>query len=108
MIGLPCLTASHEDIDRLMKRVEGQPGTEFTLDLNAARLTGGELSIALAMPASARDAFLSGDWDATGLLLAELRRGERRAAARLPYPAFGRSGASGADARGRHKPRLQS
>ena len=84
MIGLPCVTASHEDLEKLMALVESAPATEFALDLRAGRLTGGALTVAVAMPSSARDAFLSGDWDATGLLLADYAVVDG-AAARLPY-----------------------
>lgn len=84
MIGLPCVTASHEDVERLMAAVEAQPTEEFVVDLRAGRLSGGSLTLPISMPASARDAFLSGDWDATGLLLADYAAVERTAA-KLPY-----------------------
>jgi 3-isopropylmalate/(R)-2-methylmalate dehydratase small subunit len=83
-IGLPCVTASHADMDRLMDLVEGQPGQTFEVNLKTRLVTGGGLSIPVDLPDSARDAFLSGDWDATGLLLANYGEVERTAA-RLPY-----------------------
>ena len=39
------------------------------LDLEKGRVTAGDLSIAVTMPAAARESFLDGSWDATGLLL---------------------------------------
>jgi hypothetical protein len=47
-------------------------------------LTGGGRQIPLAMPASAQASLLSGDWDATGALLANYDEVERTAA-RIPY-----------------------
>lgn len=85
-IGLPCLTASPADMARVMEAVEGRPATEWTVDIRHGRLTGGSLSVPVALPAAARDALLSGDWDATGLLLADYDDVER-VAARLPYVA---------------------
>ena len=84
MIGLPCVTAAHDDVERLMKAVEEHPAQEFALDLRAGKMTGGSLTVRVSMPDSARDAFLTGHWDATGLLLADYDAVERTAA-RLPY-----------------------
>jgi hypothetical protein len=49
-------------------------------------VTCGAVTAKAAMPASGRDAFLSGDWDATGLLLADYGVVEATKA-RLPYVA---------------------
>lgn len=84
MIGLPCVTASRADVERLMSLVESHPSQEFVLDLRAGQLSGAGATIPIAMPASARDAFLSGDWDATGLLLADYAAVEKTAS-KLPY-----------------------
>ena len=85
-IGLPCLTASHADLDRLMGVVEAHPAETFEVDLSAGQITGGGVAAPIALPGSAREAFLSGDWDATGRLLANYEDVERTAA-RLPYVA---------------------
>jgi len=84
MIGLPCLTASHAEIDRLMALVEANPAQPFVIDIKAGRIAGLDFTASVGMPASAREAFLSGEWDATGLLLADYAEVERTAA-RLPY-----------------------
>jgi 3-isopropylmalate/(R)-2-methylmalate dehydratase small subunit len=85
-IGLPCLTAGPSDIGVLMSLVESRPEEEFTVDLRDLRIAGGGLAASLTMPGAAREAFLSGDWDATGLLLADYAAVEA-AKARLPYVA---------------------
>jgi 3-isopropylmalate/(R)-2-methylmalate dehydratase small subunit len=84
MIGLPCVTASREDVLRLMELAEAQPQLEFALDLSAGTLKAGSLTVSVNMPPSAKSALLSGDWDATGLLVDRYAEVER-VAARLPY-----------------------
>jgi 3-isopropylmalate/(R)-2-methylmalate dehydratase small subunit len=86
MIGLPCLTASPADLEALMSVAESRPTEGFTVDLRDLRVMGAGLSAAAGMPEAARDAFLSGDWDATGLLLADYEAVEATKA-RLPYVA---------------------
>jgi 3-isopropylmalate/(R)-2-methylmalate dehydratase small subunit len=54
------------------------------VDLQAMRVTAAAQSFELALPASAREAFLEGSWDATGLLVDDFDA-VRRVAAALPY-----------------------
>ena len=83
-IGMPCATVAAEDAARLQDRAEQDPATLFTLDLHAMRIDAEGLSAAITLPPAAREAFLEGTWDATGLLLDNY--GEVRALAeRLPY-----------------------
>jgi 3-isopropylmalate/(R)-2-methylmalate dehydratase small subunit len=84
MIGLPCATASPADVRQLMDRVERQPDARLRLDLQANTCEAGDFRCAVSIPASARDALITGAWDTTGLLLE--RYGEVDAvAAKLPY-----------------------
>jgi 3-isopropylmalate/(R)-2-methylmalate dehydratase small subunit len=83
-IGLPCLTVSHGDIERLMTRVEGDPMTTVTVDVGALRVSAGDVSVAAMMPPSAHEALTTGMWDGTGLLLADFDQ-VRALADRLPY-----------------------
>jgi 3-isopropylmalate/(R)-2-methylmalate dehydratase small subunit len=83
-IGLPCFTAAPADIERIMAAVEANPAEPFAIDVRTLRLTGGGLDVPLTMPRAAHESFLSGDWDATSLLLANYEEVERTAA-RLPY-----------------------
>src|SRR5207249_6426915 len=69
MIGLPCATASAADIERLMKQGESQPDVQLTLDLQAGTCTAGGFTCAIAIPPHAREAFVTGAWATTGLLL---------------------------------------
>jgi 3-isopropylmalate/(R)-2-methylmalate dehydratase small subunit len=84
MMGFPCVSASPEDIARLIALVEARPDVECDLDLAAGRLVAGDLSVAVTMPEGARSALVSGNWDATGLLVERYDEVERVAAG-LPY-----------------------
>jgi 3-isopropylmalate/(R)-2-methylmalate dehydratase small subunit len=83
-LGMPCPTASREALDALMTLVEGDPSIEIAVDLNAMRISGGGREFPLTLPAAARDALLTGSWDATGLLLEDYEQ-VRAVAAKLPY-----------------------
>ncbi len=67
-LGLPCVAVSRDDATRLMDAVEADPRLELEVDLVALHVRAGSLGVAAALPAAARQAFLSGEWDATGLL----------------------------------------
>jgi 3-isopropylmalate/(R)-2-methylmalate dehydratase small subunit len=83
-LGMPCVSVDHQAIERLLALARDAPDTEFVVDLEAMRVSTAGESVAATMPASAREAFLSGAWDATGLLLERYDEVERTAA-RLPY-----------------------
>ncbi len=83
-LGMPCPTAARDAIEALMTAVEQDPATELRLDLESMGITVGGRSFALSMPAAARESFLDGGWDATGLLLENVDHA-RAVAARLPY-----------------------
>ena len=84
MMGLPCATAARPDVDALLSVVEEDPPLGVRVDLDALTCVAGSFSCAVSLPAAAREAFLTGVWDTTGLLLD--RYDEVRAtASRLPY-----------------------
>jgi 3-isopropylmalate/(R)-2-methylmalate dehydratase small subunit len=70
----------------MMAIAEADPSTAFTVDLQSMRVTAAGQAFEIALPASAREAFLDGGWDATGLLV-ENYDDVRAVAARLPYVA---------------------
>jgi 3-isopropylmalate/(R)-2-methylmalate dehydratase small subunit len=83
-IGMPCVTVASADAARLQSAAESDPSLTFTVDLQKLTVQSNAVHAALQMPSAARDAFLDGSWDATGLLLE--RYDEIRAVAgRLPY-----------------------
>lgn len=83
-LGMPCLTLSPEDIERVMQAVEADPRTELTVDLRSQSVEVGGTRYRAEIPDGARDAFVNGTWDATGLLLDQFEE-VRKVAANLPY-----------------------
>lgn len=83
-LGAPAVTASRDDIYRLMDSVELDPEQELALDLpsRTLRFRGGTLAIEI--PDWARGQLLEGTWDATRTLL-QVRDSIWRTADRLPY-----------------------
>jgi 3-isopropylmalate/(R)-2-methylmalate dehydratase small subunit len=84
VLGMPCPTVAPHDAATLQALVEQHPDTVFDLDLREMRITGGGISAGVSLPSAARDAFLDGSWDATGLLLDNYDE-VRGVASRLPY-----------------------
>lgn len=83
-IGMPCVTVSPDAAAALQAQVEATPDAPVVVDLVAGTVTCGPVSAPATLPAAARDAFISGHWDATGLLLDDVAQVEATAA-RLPY-----------------------
>ena len=84
VMGLPCVTAPRSEIDALLARVEAHPDTPVRIDLDSLRCVSNGFTCAVSMPPHSRQAFLSGAWDTTGMLLDRYDE-VRAAAARLPY-----------------------
>lgn len=83
-MGIPCLTASAENISRIQDAVEANPEREMAIDLKAKKLTFGDIEIDLQIAESNRLQLIEGAWDATGMLL-EGRDAVKDTADKLPY-----------------------
>jgi 3-isopropylmalate/(R)-2-methylmalate dehydratase small subunit len=83
-LGMPCPSASADAVQAMMAIAEKDPASAFVVDLQAMRVTAAGQSFDITLPASAREAFLDGSWDATGLLMDDYDA-VRAVAARLPY-----------------------
>ena len=83
-LGMPCVTAPPAHIEEIMSALERDPTLVLHLDLEQQQVSIGDARMPIALPRAARDAFLDGSWDATGLLLQRFEQVERVAAA-LPY-----------------------
>ena len=83
-LGIPCATAGVEDIRKLQDAVESDPAAEWTLDLESLTVSDGTTTQAMALAGGALDMLRSGQWDATGQLLARDLELSRTMAA-LPY-----------------------
>ncbi|NRB75820.1 MAG: 3-isopropylmalate dehydratase small subunit [Verrucomicrobiales bacterium] len=68
-LGVPCVIASAEDIDKVAAAVDADPSTDITIDVEAKVVRYGDSEISIEIPDSARDAFLAAKWDPIGELL---------------------------------------
>ena len=83
-LGMPCVSSDRATLKRLMDLVDSNPSTELIVDLDAMEVSAAGTSDPITLPAAARESFLDGPWDATGLLLDRFEAVEA-VAARLPY-----------------------
>jgi 3-isopropylmalate/(R)-2-methylmalate dehydratase small subunit len=83
-LGMPCVSASAADVARLQTAIENAPGTAIVIDIEAQQLQCGDWQTAISLSPAARDSFLDGSWDATGLLLDRFEEVEATRQ-RLPY-----------------------
>ena len=84
MMGVPTVTVSETEMERLMKSVEENPKTDYSVDLDSKTLTYGNVQIAIDLPETYRTALTSGSWDSTALLRANLQQ-VKQTAKKLPY-----------------------
>lgn len=68
-LGVPCVIASADDIDKVAAAVDTDPSTDITIDVEAKVVRYGNSEISIEIPDSARDAFLAAQWDPIGELL---------------------------------------
>jgi 3-isopropylmalate/(R)-2-methylmalate dehydratase small subunit len=71
-------------MERLMKSVEENPRTEYTVDLESKTLSYDNQKIAIDLPETYRTALTTGSWDSTAMLRANLDR-VKETASKLPY-----------------------
>ena len=85
-LGMPCVTASREDIAKIAAAVEKDPQTEVTIDLVKLEARFAGQSVKIDQRETARDALVNGRWDAIGELIDGLPDA-KTTAAKLPYMA---------------------
>ena len=68
-LGIPCVSASREDIQKLVAAVQSNPQTEIVVDVAAQEVRFAGNKIPVTIRDSARDALVNGRWDAIGELL---------------------------------------
>jgi 3-isopropylmalate/(R)-2-methylmalate dehydratase small subunit len=69
MIGLPCVTLDDAGVRALMREVEARHDTEVTVDVAGSQVSAAGRSWPATIPPHVKDALVSGNWDAAGLLL---------------------------------------
>jgi 3-isopropylmalate/(R)-2-methylmalate dehydratase small subunit len=84
MLGLPCFAAGAGDIDRLQTLLESSPDTLVTADVESTSIRAGSVAFAASLPPALGEAFLSGRWNPTAMLLDRFEE-VRAVADRLPY-----------------------
>jgi 3-isopropylmalate/(R)-2-methylmalate dehydratase small subunit len=84
IMGVPTLTVSTNEMEQLMKSVEENPRTKYTVNLETKALSYGNVKIAVDLPETYRKALTTGSWDSTALLRANLEQ-VKRTASKLPY-----------------------
>jgi len=83
-LGIPALKASRSDLELLAAAIEQNPKLSVTVDLIQLKVIAGTLNFSVAMPESARDALVSGQWDYLGRLLSAADQVTQHAAT-MPY-----------------------
>ena len=83
-LGIPCATASREDIAKIAAAIDRNPQTEVVLDVAKQEIRFAGQTVKAAVRDSARDALVNGRWDAIGELLDGLPAAQATAK-KLPY-----------------------
>lgn len=83
-LGMPCVSAARDDLKRLADAVERDPKLTVTVDLPANQVAYGSVRFPCSMPAGARTALVTGEFDFLGQLLSA-EAAIRETAGTLPY-----------------------
>jgi len=83
-LGIPCLVADHASMLAIQAAAAEAPAEIFRLDVAAASLSAGSQQWSLELAGGPRQMLVSGQWDATGQLVAN-DAALQATAARLPY-----------------------
>ena len=83
-LGIPCATATPDQICALQDAVAADPTAEWTLDLQALTFSDGSTSQTISLASGSLDMLRTGQWDATGQLVSRDAELSRTMAA-LPY-----------------------
>jgi len=85
-LGMPCVVMSAADIQAVAAIIESDPAALLTLDLLEGKLSIADMDFPLALPEHAKEALVTGKWDAIADLLEGIDDVKARAAT-LPYMA---------------------
>jgi 3-isopropylmalate/(R)-2-methylmalate dehydratase small subunit len=83
-LGIPAVTTSRENLKKLAAAIQADPQTEITVNLQKLEVRFDGETMPCDMPASARSALVSGQWDFLSQLL-EAKPQIRETAAAIPY-----------------------
>lgn len=83
-LGIPCVTATRGDLERLATKITTRPQAIVTVDLEKREVRCDDVTAPVNIPESARTSLVSGNWDFLGQLL-EGADDVKRTAAQIPY-----------------------
>ena len=83
-LGVPCATASREDIAKIAAAIEQNPSIEIVVDVDKQEIRFAGQAVKANIRAAARDALVNGRWDPIGELLDGVPA-MKATAAKLPY-----------------------
>jgi 3-isopropylmalate/(R)-2-methylmalate dehydratase small subunit len=83
-LGIPCATASREDIAKIAAAIERNPQTEVVIDVARQEVRFDGQTVKVEVREAARDALVNGRWDAIGELLDGMTAMKEKARG-LPY-----------------------
>jgi 3-isopropylmalate/(R)-2-methylmalate dehydratase small subunit len=84
VLGIPCFSAERNSVEALLSLVEAAPETAIAAQVGSGAISAGSLKIQASLPPALRDAFLSGQWNPTAMLLDRYEE-VQAVAGRLPY-----------------------
>lgn len=68
-LGIPAVTASRADLEKLAAAIQKDPKTTVTVDLVNSQVQCGAETVPVSLPANVRDSLVTGQWDFLGQLL---------------------------------------
>ena len=83
-LGIPAITASHEEVTALQEWIEANPDGEIEIDVEAEKIRYDGTTVEGHIDHAMKEALVDGIWDTTALMYSNLAKVERTAAA-LPY-----------------------
>jgi 3-isopropylmalate/(R)-2-methylmalate dehydratase small subunit len=83
-LGIPCATASREDIAKIAAAIERNPQTEIVVDVDKQEIRFAGQAVKAQVRPAARDALVNGRWDPIGELLDGMPS-MKETASKLPY-----------------------
>ncbi|MEO8258690.1 MAG: isopropylmalate isomerase [Acidobacteriota bacterium] len=84
LLGLPCIAADPAAIEQLQALIEATPDVIVDASIESGAITAGSLRLQGSVPPALRDAFISGQWNGTAMLLDKFDE-VRAIASSLPY-----------------------
>lgn len=83
-LGIPCVSASRADLEKLDALIKAEPEQPITVDLANHQVRAGHLTVPVTIVSGAHNALTTGNWDFLGQLLEGTRETEKTVST-LPY-----------------------